>query len=141
MKNNSLYLCVHVLQVMPACCINRDDTGTPKSMMYGGKRRMRVSSQCWKRAVRMYLKNKYGDTGVRKKNIVECITKRICTECECDKDKVKNNVKAILSGAGITAKDKKDTIAFFSLQQVEAIYNIIMQEGILIEDPEKERID
>lgn len=46
------YLDVHILQSVPPSCINRDDTGSPKSAVYGGVRRARVSSQAWKRATR-----------------------------------------------------------------------------------------
>jgi CRISPR system Cascade subunit CasC len=33
-------------------CLNRDDVGAPKSARFGGVQRARVSSQCWKRAIR-----------------------------------------------------------------------------------------
>lgn len=50
MKN--LYLDVNVLQSVPSSNINRDDTGSPKTAIYGGVTRSRVSSQSWKRAMR-----------------------------------------------------------------------------------------
>ena len=43
---------VHVLQTVPPSNLNRDDTGSPKTAVYGGVRRARVSSQAWKRATR-----------------------------------------------------------------------------------------
>lgn len=43
---------LHLLQSFPATCLNRDDVGAPKSMIFGGVPRARVSSQCWKRAIR-----------------------------------------------------------------------------------------
>ncbi|GAB3618006.1 type I-E CRISPR-associated protein Cas7/Cse4/CasC [Okibacterium endophyticum] len=43
---------VHVLQTVPPSNLNRDDTGSPKTAVYGGTRRSRVSSQSWKRATR-----------------------------------------------------------------------------------------
>lgn len=49
----STYVDVHILQSVPPSCINRDDTGSPKSAVYGGVPRARVSSQSWKRAVRL----------------------------------------------------------------------------------------
>lgn len=51
-----VFLDVHVLQTVPASCLNRDDTGSPKLMTYGGKTRGRVSSQCWKHAMREMFK-------------------------------------------------------------------------------------
>ena len=63
-----LYLDIHALQIMPPSCVNRDDTNTPKTCVYGGKIRTRVSSQCWKRAIRMYMKdNELEDIGIRTK--------------------------------------------------------------------------
>ncbi|WKU07295.1 type I-E CRISPR-associated protein Cas7/Cse4/CasC [Micromonospora sp. HUAS LYJ1] len=44
---------VYVLQSVPPSNLNRDDTGSPKTAIYGGVRRARVSSQAWKRAVRL----------------------------------------------------------------------------------------
>lgn len=43
----------HILQSFPVTCLNRDDVGAPKTAVVGGVTRARVSSQCWKRAVRM----------------------------------------------------------------------------------------
>lgn len=45
----------HILQSFPVTCLNRDDVGSPKTAIVGGVTRARVSSQCWKRAVRMQL--------------------------------------------------------------------------------------
>jgi len=49
----STYVDIHILQSVPPSCLNRDDTGSPKSGIYGGVARARVSSQSWKRAVRL----------------------------------------------------------------------------------------
>ena len=45
---------LHILQSFPVTCLNRDDLGAPKSARFGGVDRARVSSQCWKRAVREF---------------------------------------------------------------------------------------
>ncbi|HKM25196.1 MAG TPA: type I-E CRISPR-associated protein Cas7/Cse4/CasC, partial [Corynebacterium sp.] len=47
----SLIIDIHALQTLPPSLINRDDTGAPKSAVYGGVPRQRVSSQSWKRAI------------------------------------------------------------------------------------------
>ena len=64
-----LYLNIHVIQVVPPSCVNRDDAGSPKTCYYGRTLRARVSSHSWKRAIRMYLREFFGDTGVRTKKI------------------------------------------------------------------------
>ena len=50
--NKRLYVDFHILQTVPPSCINRDDTGSPKTAVYGGVTRARVSSQAWKHAMR-----------------------------------------------------------------------------------------
>ena len=50
MRNLKIEL--HLLQNFPPSCLNRDDTNTPKTCEFGGVTRARVSSQCWKRAIR-----------------------------------------------------------------------------------------
>ncbi|OGV64084.1 MAG: type I-E CRISPR-associated protein Cas7/Cse4/CasC [Lentisphaerae bacterium RIFOXYB12_FULL_65_16] len=43
---------LHILQSFPVSCLNRDDVGAPKTAIFGGCTRARISSQCLKRAVR-----------------------------------------------------------------------------------------
>jgi CRISPR system Cascade subunit CasC len=46
------FLQLHLLTVYPAANLNRDDSGRPKTVMFGGRERLRVSSQSLKRAWR-----------------------------------------------------------------------------------------
>jgi CRISPR system Cascade subunit CasC len=81
MKNNRLYVDIHILQTVPPSCVNRDDTGSPKTAMYGGAMRARVSSQSWKRAVRDMFKSENAfsedNIGVRTKSLVKLIAGKI----------------------------------------------------------------
>ena len=43
---------LHLLQNFAPSNLNRDDTGAPKDCDFGGYRRARISSQCFKRAIR-----------------------------------------------------------------------------------------
>jgi CRISPR system Cascade subunit CasC len=43
---------LHALAAYPAGNVNRDDTGRPKTLLYGGAERLRISSQSLKRAMR-----------------------------------------------------------------------------------------
>ena len=36
--NKRLYVDFHILQTVPPSCINRDDTGSPKTAVYGAPR-------------------------------------------------------------------------------------------------------
>lgn len=52
MSTNNVYVDINVLQAVPSANLNRDDTGMPKTALYGGVTRARVSSQSWKHAMR-----------------------------------------------------------------------------------------
>lgn len=49
------FLDIHILHGVPFSNLNRDNIGTPKQMVYGGATRSRISSQCTKRAARLWL--------------------------------------------------------------------------------------
>jgi CRISPR system Cascade subunit CasC len=70
---------VHVLHTVPPSNLNRDDTGSPKTAVYGGVRRARVSSQAWKRATRKFFDGLLDptDLGVRTKRVAEMLADRI----------------------------------------------------------------
>ena len=46
MDTKRLYVDFHVLQTVPPSCVNRDDTGSPKTAVYGGCPRRRGSTPC-----------------------------------------------------------------------------------------------
>jgi len=47
---------LHIIQSFGPSCLNRDATNSPKDCEFGGVRRARISSQCFKRAVRGYFR-------------------------------------------------------------------------------------
>ncbi len=50
---------LHILQSFPVSCLNRDDVGAPKTAVFGGCTRARISSQCLKRAIRKLAQEQY----------------------------------------------------------------------------------
>lgn len=75
----SLIIDLHALQSLPPSLINRDDTGAPKSAVFGGVPRQRVSSQSWKRAIRKHFESHFDidSVGFRTKKVVEKIVTKI----------------------------------------------------------------
>ena len=75
MNNKRLYIDFHVIQTVPPSCVNRDDTGRPKTAVYGGATRARVSSQSWKHAMRAMFNDIFSDEnlGFRTKHSVGLI--------------------------------------------------------------------
>lgn len=47
---------LHIIQSFGPSCLNRDATNSPKDCEFGGVRRARISSQCFKRALRGYFR-------------------------------------------------------------------------------------
>lgn len=78
----STYLDLHILQTVPPSNVNRDDTGSPKTAVFGGVRRARVSSQAWKRAMRLAFKDLLDadDLGNRTRKLVELLATEIAAQ-------------------------------------------------------------
>ncbi|WP_035011875.1 type I-E CRISPR-associated protein Cas7/Cse4/CasC [Corynebacterium jeikeium] len=75
----SITIDFHALQTLPPSLINRDDTGAPKTAIFGGAPRQRVSSQAWKRAIRKDFGEKFptGFVGYRTRRVIELVADRI----------------------------------------------------------------
>ena len=73
----SLFLELHLIQNFAPSNLNRDDTGSPKDAIFGGQRRARVSSQCFKRAIRLSAQDHdllpEASRGVRTKKLQEML--------------------------------------------------------------------
>ncbi|MFC8376587.1 type I-E CRISPR-associated protein Cas7/Cse4/CasC [Streptomyces albidoflavus] len=65
------FLDIHIIQPVPYANLNRDDTNSVKTMLYGDALRTRISSQSWKRAVREHFQNELGDNALRTRRIGE----------------------------------------------------------------------
>lgn len=112
---NNLFIDIHVIQTVPPSNINRDDTGSPKTAQYGGVTRARVSSQSWKKAMRLYFKAHGENIGIRSKYIVQYLAERIQ---EIDMNKSEEDAiklaKNILSKVGFEVeKDNRLKASFF----------------------------
>ena len=126
--NKRLYVDIHVLQTVPPSCVNRDDTGSPKTAVYGGVPRARVSSQAWKRAVRqMFMQNMaQAEVGIRTKYVFDLLVKEILA---LDPGaKAEKLAKDALDEAKVTVKAKKtgdpmvtDALFFISPAQLKAL--------------------
>lgn len=113
---NRIFLDIHAIQTLPPSNMNRDDTGSPKTAQYGGVRRARVSSQAWKRAMRLYFEEHSDmEIGVRTKDIVTYVSDCIREQnTDVDPQDAFAMAKKVINGAGIkTGKDDKAKALFF----------------------------
>ena len=144
---NRTILELHLLQTVPPSNLNRDDTGSPKTAIYGGVRRARVSSQAWKRATRRAFEGLLDPTelGVRTKRVADLLAERIH-----DKDATIEQAQAwalaaetiqIATGSKIeapkrkaSAKDDADPVApeskylmFLSAHQLDGLADLALE--------------
>lgn len=105
-----MYVDVHVVQTVPPSNLNRDDTGAPKSAVYGGVRRARVSSQAWKRAVRKDFASRLdaSDLGVRTKRLVELVVDHMIRDNPAlTREEAVARASATLKAAGLVLTEPK----------------------------------
>ena len=101
-----MFVDIYAIQNVPPSNINRDDTGSPKTAVYGGALRARVSSQAWKRAMRSMFAQLLpeGSLGVRTKHVVGLLATCIADANPDLSDVASEYAVAILSAAGIKVK-------------------------------------
>lgn len=145
MINKNLYIDIHALQTVPPSCVNRDDAGSPKTAIYGGTTRARVSSQCWKHAMRLMFEEISLDDpaycGKRTKYITQMIVdemKKIRGDTDNSHDEeYRKEAATILSEGGLKKKafkfedknnEKLKTLYFISKQQAKAIAELALEK-------------
>jgi CRISPR system Cascade subunit CasC len=125
---NNLYLDLHVLQTVPPSCINRDDTGSPKTAVYGGVSRARVSSQAWKHAMRGMFSELFSQDqlGVRTKNVVDLVVEEL-DKLGYEGKSEKAAIEA-LKNAGIKVgkENKTDALFFMSCMQAQKLAELVI---------------
>jgi CRISPR system Cascade subunit CasC len=107
---NRTIIDVYALQTVPPSNLNRDDTGSPKTAVYGGVRRARVSSQAWKRAIRLAFEGLLDDSqlGERTKRVGESLAERIkAVDPSLSDDTASAMATDVFVAAGLAKADKK----------------------------------
>lgn len=115
-NQHNLYLDLHVLQTVPPANLNRDDTGAPKTATYGGTLRARVSSQAWKRAMRIRFKEMEVPTLTRTEKLVELIVDNMYYQNNSiDREKMMEFVKDGITNGLKLKFDSKDKLKLSAL--------------------------
>lgn len=137
--NNRLFVDFHVLQTVPPSCVNRDDTGRPKTAMYGGTPRARVSSQCSKRGISQYFIAHFPEysVGERTRHVRDLLTDNILIlDPSMDEEKANEKAKKALEKLGLkgeTAADQEkdkgkdkdqNTLYFVTTDQIKALAEV-----------------
>lgn len=126
----------HILQSFPVTCLNRDDVGAPKTAIVGGNTRARVSSQCWKRQVRVSMQDFDIKLGIRTKKIGEFVAKS-CVERGALEE------QGAECGKIISEAFSKDTLFFFSESEAQAFADYAQEksfDGAKLNDKELQKV-
>jgi CRISPR system Cascade subunit CasC len=129
-----MFVELHILQNFAPCNLNRDDTGSPKDCQFGGYRRARVSSQCWKRAIRKAFE-KYElvepeRLAKRTKRLVEEVGGRLC---EMDASRTEEAAQAVATaalqgiGLGVGKEAKTEYLVFAGEREIGRLAEVCHQ--------------
>lgn len=130
------HLELHIIQSVPVACLNRDDLNSPKTAVFGGVQRARVSSQSWKRAIREMAK--INDTAMFKGNRSRRMVFELTAHLErkgVDKEiaiviaeQVADTVETLDSKIDADGFKKIKTMMFFSDAEYSAIADAVTYE-------------
>lgn len=141
-ENNNMYISMHALQNIPPSCLNRDEENRPKTCIYGQTERMRISSQCFKAAMRKYFSEHIDEKylGLRTKYLPQQLAKEIEHQNPgMSPDEAMSLSLYCISKLGLKTAEveeegdmvtKLTTLTFVSRAQIRRIASIILQYGM-----------
>jgi CRISPR system Cascade subunit CasC len=148
---------IHILQSFPPANLNRDENGMPKSTVFGGRPRARISSQCQKRVAREFY-HKFSDLdrslfAKRSKDWASKISEQlenqgiikaqadlaaacavsVFTEKKDAKGKVKKKDEKKKADENEEKSEKSDTSLFLGNNEVQSILNFLIKNWQQVE--------
>lgn len=143
------HLELHIIQSVPVACLNRDDLNSPKTAIFGGVQRARVSSQSWKRAIREMAKET--DTVMFKGNRSRRMVYELATCLESKgitkdigviiAEQVASIIETLDSKTDADGYKKIKTLMFFSKAEYDAIANAVTNEAKMAAEKVKHSSD
>jgi len=137
---------LHIIQNFAPSNLNRSDTGSPKDCTFGGFRRARISSQCFKRSMREHFRSSFAsqaNLAERSTRLVEEISNQLVDKGK-DLVEAKGIVETALSGVGLkmSAKDAAKTqyLLFLGREEIKAVADVCLQnyDALLAVTPKTE---
>lgn len=157
MKTNKNFINFHILMSHSPSCLNRDDMNMQKIAIFGGKTRVRISSQSLKRAIRKsaYYQTHFGQSSIRTREL-EALTAQFVDKLRDEFDPklisqtmelfVKSNVEQSESDEGeqqsddanaSTSEKKKLAVAPWALAEIRLLCNLIKDIALTDEEIKK----
>jgi len=117
---------IHMIQNHSPSNLNRDDLGAPKTCMFGGVQRLRISSQCLKRSIRrsaFFQECLERDGGVRTRNLIGELLRRTAERNKSKygddekgkekSEKYKGKVKSAFEACGLEFENELSNVTLF----------------------------
>lgn len=126
---------IHMIKSFQPTNLNRDDTGAPKTCMFGGFQRSRISSQCLKRSWRTseLLREEIGERNIsiRTRKLPDLIEEKLRKENISDEyiSIIRKKVTGFGTKEGTESKDERTAqIIAYSADDIADISSLIMEE-------------
>jgi CRISPR system Cascade subunit CasC len=141
-----MFIEFHLLQSFVPSNLNRDDNGYPKSGLFGGARRARISSQCIKHAIRTSDVFKRAiptqDEGMRTRRMMELLKPSLKEQGKSDEESeiAVKGFTTVYAGLDDKNKDLSSVLVYLSREDIDAMVKAILEnwDAILGEVPEKD---
>ncbi len=136
------HLELHIIQSVPVACLNRDDLNSPKTAVFGGVQRARVSSQSWKRAIREMAEKEFDNAGQFKGTRSRLFVEKIASELrKLGEAEGAANALALCAGHYLAKLDPKQegkvkTLVFLSSLEYEIFAKLLYS----LEDDDKQKL-
>lgn len=133
---------LHIIQSVPVSCLNRDDLNSPKTAVFGGVQRARVSSQSWKRAIREMADKELDNSGQFKGKRSRLFVERIFSELKkLGETEGPANALSLCAGHYLAKLDPKQegkvkTLVFLSPLEYEIFAKLLYA----LEDGDKQKL-
>ena len=111
---------IHMIQNHSPANLNRDDLNAPKTCIFGGATRARISSQCLKRSIRRSTEFSAAlekDGGVRTRRLIELIAKEAAGKGNSPKKEDCEAIRKVFTDGGVGLKDENTFDILFFLPQ------------------------
>ena len=137
---------LHLLQNVAPSCLNRDDTNTPKDCEFGGHRRARISSQAFKRAIRLspvFKEMLQGDLGIRTKALVSRLTAYLAEKGKKPEEEAEaiaaGFVEAVMSAVDEKKENKTKVLLYLGDDEIERLAGIALENYAALLAAKKEQ--
>ncbi|MFQ3583256.1 MAG: type I-E CRISPR-associated protein Cas7/Cse4/CasC [Chloracidobacterium sp.] len=151
-----MFIEIHILQNFAPSSLNRDENNSPKTCLFGGYRRARISSQCLKRSIRFHpsfkaaVESHQGSVAVRTRRLFDCLVNGLTTKGHTlpDAELIARNT---ITGLGFKIEEKEtnsngqkvnltEYLMFLGQQEIEVLVDVAHRNAQVLVDIQAEEM-